>query len=294
MNLQLYLVLALQLSISLMVLGFGLTASWGDATWLLRQPGLLLRSILSMSIIMPLVAIGLAKAFSFPAEVEAALVALALAPVPPLLHKKQLSAGGRPEYVIGLLVAMGLLSIILVPLSVSLLSKLFSISVIVPPLAIAKIVLTSVLAPLAVGLLIRQWFPAAEKASSYVIAAGGALLVIGAAVLLWGLWPVVRRYLGDGVALLLACFVAIGVLVGHLLGGPVESDRTTLAISTAQRHPAIALTIASAMTSAKKNELAVILLYLIIATIVLIPYHRWRARVAAAGVQGRGGSTPVG
>jgi bile acid:Na+ symporter, BASS family len=280
MNLQQYLGLALQISIALTVFGLGLTASWRDATYLLRQPGLLLRSVLAMSVVMPLVAVTIAKLFSFPVEVEAALVALAIAPVPPLLYKKQLGAGGRREYVVGLLVAMGLLSIVLVPVSVAILSRAFSLSVLVPPLVIAKIVLTSVLAPLALGLAIRQWFPAAEKASSHVIALGGLLLVVGAVMLLVGLWPITRTFLGNGVALMLAVFVAIGLLVGHLLGGPVAADRTTLAISTAQRHPAVALAIASAMTASQKPELAVILLYVIIATIVVIPYQKWCTRAA--------------
>ena len=57
MTMQQYLGIALQLSIALTVLGLGLTASWQDATYLLRQPALLLRSVLSMSVVMPVVAV---------------------------------------------------------------------------------------------------------------------------------------------------------------------------------------------------------------------------------------------
>ena len=279
MTAQQYLILALQASVALTVLGLGLTASWRDATYLLRQPGLLVRSILAMSIVMPIVAVAIAHLFAFPVEVEIALVAVAIAPVPPLLYKKQLGAGGRREYVVGLLAAMGLLSIVLVPVSVAILSRLYAADVMVSPLVIAKIILTSVLAPLALGLLIRQWFPAAEKASSHIIALAGLLLVVGAVMLLYGLWPVIRTFLGNGVALMLAVFVVIGLCVGHLLGGPVPADRTTLAISTAQRHPAVALAIASATGTAMQSAAAVIVMYLIIATIVIVPYQKWRARV---------------
>lgn len=282
MNLQQYLGLALQVSIALTVLGLGLTASWKDATYLLRHPGLLLRSVLAMSIVMPLVAVAFAKLFNFPIEVEAALVALSLAPVPPLLYKKQLGAGGRREYVVGLLVAMGLLSIVLVPLSVEILNTIFATSVLVSPMAIGKIILTSVLGPLAVGLVVRQMFPAAQKTASHIIALGGLLLVVGAVMLLYGLWPVTRSFLGDGVALMLAGFVLVALCVGHLLGGPVPADRTTLAISTAQRHPAVALAIASATGTPKQSVLAVILLYLIIATLVIVPYKKWRMRAVTA------------
>jgi hypothetical protein len=39
--------------------------------------------------------------------IEAALVALTLAPVPPILQQKQIKAGGAPSYGVGLLVGSG-------------------------------------------------------------------------------------------------------------------------------------------------------------------------------------------
>ena len=106
-------------------------------------------------------------------------MALAISPVPPILYKRQLGGGGRREYVVGLLVAMGLLSIVLVPMSVAILNLIFSASVQVSPLVVTRIILTSVLAPLAVGLLIRQWFPVAEKSATHILAVAGLLLVVG-------------------------------------------------------------------------------------------------------------------
>jgi bile acid:Na+ symporter, BASS family len=282
MTMQHILALTLQASIALTVLGFGLTENWREATCLFRQPGLLLRSILAMSIVMPLVAVAMTKLFTLPIEIGAALVALSIAPVPPVLFKRELSGGGRRGYVVGLLVAMGLLSIVLVPLSVALLNAVFSTSVLVLPQVVGKIILTSVLAPLAVGLLIRQWFPAAERVSSKIIGLGFVLLVVAAGVVLWGLWPVTRTFLGNGLALLLAVFALIGLGVGHLLGGPAPGDRTTLAMATSARHPAVAVAIASATQASKQSVLAVILLYLVVAAIVGFPYQKWRARTAPA------------
>lgn len=282
MTMQQYLGLALQLSIALTVLGLGLTASWQDATYLFRQPALLLRSLLSMSVVMPVVAVLIAQLFAFPFEIELALVALAISPVPPILYKRQLGGGGRREYVVGLLVAMGLLSIVLVPISVEILNLVFSASVTVSPLVVARIILTSILAPLAVGLLIRQWFPVAEKAASHILALAGLLLVVGAGVLLWAMWPIIRGFLGNGVALIFALVALIGLVVGHVLGGPLAGDRTTLAMATAARHPAVALTIASATGASHKSMLAAILLYVVISALVSIPYQKWRARQTQA------------
>jgi BASS family bile acid:Na+ symporter len=281
-----WLVLVLQASIILTVLGFGLTVAWSDATYLFRRPPLLLRALLSMNVVMPIVVALIASSFALPFEVKVALVALSVSPVPPILHKRQLTAGGRKEYVVGLLVAMSLLAIIIVPLAVFVFGAVFGTVARIGPLAIGKIMLTTVLAPLLAGLLIRNWFPRSEKASGPIIAVAGVLLLVSAAALVVGLWPVIKSYIGNGVVLMLAVIAAIGLLAGHLLGGPQPKDRTTLAISTAARHPAVALAIAtSGVVSEPKSALGAILLYLIVSTLVSLPYQKWRTPKAEAGLR---------
>jgi bile acid:Na+ symporter, BASS family len=275
--------LALQGSIMLTVLGLGLTATFQDATFLFRRPPLLLRAVLSMNVIMPIIATLIATTFALPFEVKVALVALAVSPVPPIIQKKQITAGGREEYVVGLLVAMSVLAIVLIPLTVVIIDYVFDRAAVIGPLAIAKIMLMTVLAPLFVGLLIRHWIPAAEKASGPIITIAGILLVIAVVVLLFGLWPTIRTFIGNGVVLMCAVLAVVGLVVGHFLGGPRPGDRSALALSTASRHPAVALAIAtSGAISEPKPELGIILLYLIVATIVSIPYQKWRVRVPAA------------
>ena len=275
--------LALQASIVLTVLGLGLTASQQDATYLLRRPKLLARAVLSMNIAMPIIVAVIATSFALPLEVKVALVALAVSPVPPIIQKKQISAGGRQEYVIGLLVAMSLLAIVLVPLTVLILDEIFGRAARITPASVAKIMLLTVLAPLLVGLLIRHWVPAAEKAAGTIIAIAGILLVVGVVLLSYGLWPITRTYIGNDVVAMLAALAAIGLAVGHVLGGPLAGDRTALAMSTSSRHPAVALAIATSGTvSEPKPELAIILLYLIVATFISLPYQKWRKPAVGA------------
>ncbi len=118
MNITQWLALGLQVSIMLTVFSLGLAATFQDATYLLRRPALLAKAVLSMDIVMPAIAALIAIMFALPLAVEVALVALAVSPVPPVLYKKQLASGGRMEYVVGLLVAMSLLAIVVVPLAV--------------------------------------------------------------------------------------------------------------------------------------------------------------------------------
>ena len=145
--------------IVLTVFGLGLSATWQQATFLFRQPILLLRAVLSMSVVMPAIAAVIATQLSLPFEVQVALVALAMSPVPPIIRRSKSGAGGRMHYVVGLLVAMGLLAIVLVPLTVVIFDHVFDRSGMVDPAEIAKIIATTVLAPLLAGLVVRHGVP---------------------------------------------------------------------------------------------------------------------------------------
>jgi BASS family bile acid:Na+ symporter len=279
MDLASLLPLVIKASIVLMVLGLGLNATWQDALYLFRKPGLLIRSVLSMNVIMPLVAAGLVVAFDLPLAVKIALVALALSPVPPILPKKEMKAGGHAPYAIGLLVAIALLAVITVPLGVAWFSSAFDRNGEIAPGAVAKVVLTSVLAPLAVGIALRQWAPAlAARIAQPVAMLGNVLLIVSALPLAVAAWPAISALFGNGTVLILAAMAVIGLVTGHLLGGPQPDDRTVLALSTASRHPAVALAVAVVGGVESKSGLAAILLYLIVSALVSLPYVIWRKR----------------
>ena len=71
-----------------------------------------------------------------------------------LIQKKQITAGGRRQYVVGLLVAMAVLAILLVPLTVVILNHVFDRAALIGPAKVSKIMLMTVLAPLVVGAII--------------------------------------------------------------------------------------------------------------------------------------------
>ncbi len=73
----------------------------------------------------------------------------------------------------------------------------------------------------------------------------------------------------------------VGLLVGHLLGGPDAEHRTVLALSTATRHPGMAVAIAHAVAPADKTLPAAVLFAFLISFIVTIPYTKRRTRMHA-------------
>ena len=271
--------LMLKASVFLTVIAIGLTTTPEDAVYLFKRPGLLFRTLLSMNVIMPVVAILLWYAFAFPLPVKIALVCLAISPVPPILPKKGLKAGARASYVIGLLVSLALLSIVTVPLGLYIVGRLLGWDVQIGSLEVAKIVGMTVLLPLGIGILIHQAAPAfAEKIARPVSLVSTVALFLGILAILFVAWPAIWSLIGSGGVLAIVIFVAVGLAVGHFLGGPDSDDRSMLAIATATRHPGVALAVAHANAPHNKLVLGAILLTLLVNLIVSMPYVNWRKR----------------
>ena len=279
MDLQTLIMLALQASVFLMVFAIGLQASPEDTLYLFKRPGQLARALLSMIVIMPIVAFALWQAFDFPAAVRIALITLAVSPVPPILPKKGFKAGGRQSYTIGLLVALALLSVITVPLVVELVGYGIGRETSMDFLQVAKIVAITILVPIGSGIIVRRFFSSlAEKIAKPITLVSAITLVVGLIIILYVAMPAISSLIATAGILAIVVFVVVGLVVGHLLGGPDPDDRTVLAIATATRHPGVALAVANANVPNNKLVLAAILLTLVVNMIVSIPYVNWRKR----------------
>ena len=274
--------LAVRVSIVLIVFSLGLRATHEDALYLFRRPRHLVRSLLSMNVVMPLVAVGIAIAFDLGVAVEATLIALAVSPVPPILPKKELKAGGRASYAVGLLVAEALLAIVFVPLAVEVLGWFFAKETHMPPTAVAHLVAITVLLPVSAGIVVRRLAPAlAERMAGPISRGATVLLAVVAVLLVVNAWPAAMALIGNGRVLAIATFVVIGLGVGHVLGGPDPTDRTVLALSTASRHPGIALAIAARNFPRENLVTGAALLYLLVSLILSFLYLRWARRQRA-------------
>jgi BASS family bile acid:Na+ symporter len=172
---------------------------------------------------------------------------------------------------------------VIVPLGVSWFSSAFDRTGAIAPLTVARVVLSTILAPLAAGIAVRRFAPGfAARISGPVAMLGTLLLITSALPLVYGLWPATRALIGNGTVLIIAGMAAVGLAVGHLMGGPDPGDRSVLALSTASRHPAVALAVTLAAGAESKPELAAILLYLIVATVISIPYVAWHHKQSLA------------
>src|SRR5262245_11311944 len=277
-------VVILKTSVFLNVLALGLAARVSDATFVLSRPWLLLRSIFAMNVIMPLFAAALVEAFDLNPALKVGLVAASLSPVPPLLPRREFKAHGSAPYTIGLLVAAALLAVVLVPLGLSVFGWAFGKEAHVPERAIASLVATTVLSPLLIGITIRHFAPlVAQRLIKPLLIIAAVLLVAGTLPVPLA-WRSILALIGNGTLLGLAAFSIVGLAVGHWLGGPDPARRSVLALSTACRHPAIALTIASANVAEPRPVMAVVMLYLIVSILLSTVYIKLRpGRDADAG-----------
>jgi BASS family bile acid:Na+ symporter len=279
MEMRQVVMLAFQVSIVCTVFGFGLRAAPRDLLDLLRWPGLLLRSLLSVLVVMPIVAVALARMFDVLPATEIVLIALAISPVPPLLPKKETRAGGQPSYGLALMVVLALLSIVTVPAAAEILQRVFDRPLGARPDVIARVILTMAVVPLIAGMVVRAKLPElASQIDAPIAFVAKVLLPPAVVLLLAGTWRAVWAAVGDRAVVVMIAFVVVGLVVGHVLGGPDCDYSIDLALSTACRHPAIALATASA-NFPDQHFAGNVLLYLIVSTAVVMPYLAWqRAR----------------
>ena len=271
--------LAIQVSIALIVASVALNARFSDLVSLWHRPALLARSLFSMYIVMPALAVGAALLFDLNVVVEAALIALALAPVPPLLPRKEIEkAGAAPSYTVGLLAAAAAVSIAYVPAALVVVGRIFGRPIHVDEANVVKIVATSIFVPFIAGLLVRRFAPSAARLARPLGIVATILLIAAALPILVKEWPAIRSLVGSYSVVAAAVFSIVGLAVGHALGGPDPEERTVLALSTASRHPAMALAIAHGGVADTQPLLAAVLLVVIVSTIVSLPYVKWRAR----------------
>lgn len=274
--------LLLTLSLAGLVLTVGLRSGSGALLYVLRRPGLLLKAILAVEIIPPLAAAALIWLLPLEPVVKAGIMLMAISPVPPLVPGNELGIGARKEYAYGIYVAMALLTIIAVPLVFDLAARLFGHGRTLPFHLIAATVGTGVLIPLGLGVLVQRIAPdIAHRAAPWVYRLSMLLVVVVFLPILVSIWPAIQHLIGNGAVVAMAALALITLIGGHLLGGPADLDRATLAVASSVRHPGIAMLIANTAFNDKRVTAAV-LLYMLVSMVVGALYKAWFKRAHPA------------
>ncbi|HKX99287.1 MAG TPA: hypothetical protein VJL86_06190 [Steroidobacteraceae bacterium] len=278
--------LAINLSMALMVFSVAMRAGLARTRITFGSPGLLARSLLSMYVVMPAIAVLVALTFDLSQSLKVALLLLALSPVPPVLPGKQMKVGGSAEFVLGLLVVAAAAAIVVVPAGVAIIGRLFGRELDVPYGVVIPVVATSVLLPVAAGLIVGRLAPGfAGKAANPLSVFALVLLLLALLPLLYAGRHALAAQLGHYNVLAIVLFTLTGLAVGHLLGGPAQDDRSALALATATRHPGVALAVLGTIAPDDKAPAVIVLLYLLVGMVAAAPYVAWRRRLTRADSQ---------
>jgi bile acid:Na+ symporter, BASS family len=153
---------------------------------------------------------------------------------------------------------------------------------------VTKAVLRTILLPTGLGMLIHHWAPGfAATASALLGRIGNGLLVVAVVPLLIVAWRPAISLIRQGDILAMIAFTAFGLAAGHWLGGPDPAERRSLALATALHHPGLAIAIAAANFPTERLLVAAaVVIYLLISTLVLIPYNAWcKRRMVTEGIR---------
>lgn len=269
------LIVVLKLSIGVLIACVGAGTSFSELTYVWRRPGLLLRSLAAMYLLVPLVAFGLVLIMPIERGVKAAMLALAVSAGAPLLPKR-LKTLHSAQYIFSLLITSSLVAIAAVPVWTALLSAYFDVEVTLTVRTVVTDIAKTILLPILVGMGLRLIFPVlSERLSNRVMTVAWIVLAVSGIILLF----VHREHLAgltwQGVFSLVGLMVG-ALFIGQILGGPDADERTALAIACAMRHVGIALVVASEFVGVK--TLVLVVAYFVTAFIVSSIYLRWRRR----------------
>jgi BASS family bile acid:Na+ symporter len=228
---------------SMAAMGLGLTMQ--QITTPVRNLRLVVGLMLANFVIVPAAAVAAARLLPMEPAAATAVVLIGCVAGAPFLPKlAQLSSSNLP-LAVGVMVLLMVSTIVYAPIVVPLAVP----GATVDPLAIAQSLVLFMLIPLGLGLLVRaryqalavDWAKTAGHASSM-----GLMLGIASALLLT--WREVIGSIGTWIFVGLAIILAVGLLAGWLAGlGRPSSERTLLALATANRNIAAALVIAASI-----------------------------------------------
>jgi bile acid:Na+ symporter, BASS family len=264
----------LKVCIPLAAFATGLGATRADPLWLARRPGLLVRSLLAILIVVPVAAGLFLHLIHAPQMVRDGLLItiMAIGIGPPAAFKRTKAHGESISFEIGLNVLLLVIAIVYIPTAVAIHGAVYHHDLRLAPGRVASVVLSRALIPLALGVLVGRLAPrVVTPLSRYAGAFVQGVLLLLIAVALLVKW---RSLIDLGAsAWLTTAAIALGeIVVGHLAGGPARDTRRVLAAFSSMRFPALALLLASLAPRGSSRLIPVILAYVITSAVLLAFY----------------------
>jgi BASS family bile acid:Na+ symporter len=239
------------LTVIMIMLSTGLKLSFTQVTSLSREPKLLGRSLISVDLLVPVVAILLLILLSglVPQEVGIGILLLAAAPGAPLALKLVEKAKGNISYAVSLMTIVAILAVITFPV-VAILTLPGDVQI--NPLQIITVIALNQLIPLGAGLAARHFWPTlADDIVGPVTKISNILFPLLIVLVIVADFDTILSLGLTSIGVMFAVLIA-SLFIGHLLGGPTLGTRTALGVSSAVRNAALALLIQTSIFPVQK------------------------------------------
>ena len=253
---------------SMLAMGAGLTIP--QIAEPLRNARLVVLALLANFVVMPLGALALAKVLWLDEPFGIGLLLLGCAAGAPFLPKLAELAKGNLAFAVGAMVLLMVVTVGYLPIVLPLLLP----GVTVNPWEIARSLLLLMLFPLAIGLALKaRYGDLAARVKPVLDWISNISLVLLICLITAANIDKVLQVFGTRAILAGLLFIALGLGIGWLLGGPSDDTKRVMALGTGQRNIAAALVVASQSFNDAKVVVMVIVVA-IVGLIVLMPLSR--------------------
>lgn len=265
------------------MLAMGLSLTVPEIIAPLKNLRLVLVALALNFIAVPLLAWGIQAVMNLDQDLYSGLVLVATAAGAPFLPKLAQMAKGNVAFSVGMMTMLMVLTVAYMPLAL----PLFLSDVEVSAWDIANSLITTMLLPLAIGLLMKARWPGTadtlqphmSQASTFAI----LFLVVGGVILAWS---DIVDLVGTGGLLAAVVFLLVALGLGYVSGGSDPATRSVLGLGTAQRNLSAALVVGAQNFSSE--ALTYVIVIALIGLAILIPVggelgkHAEKASTAAS------------
>jgi predicted Na+-dependent transporter len=243
----------------------------------LRRRMVLAAVLFAVVIPVPVLAVVVVKLFGLHGAVAAGIVLMAISPGAPVALRRAIQAGGGSEFAPTLHLAIVMLAVVTVPVSVMVMSWIFSVRFAISPLDVARQVFFAQLLPLGIGAGLRAWRPVTIARFEPRLAALSNLMLLALIVLcLVVLGPRIAA-LGWAPVIAGIGLTVCALFAGAILAGRDASVRSAAAVAAAMRNPGLALLIAT-RNGAPPDVTASVFGYALGLAGVIFAFLAWRRR----------------
>jgi BASS family bile acid:Na+ symporter len=242
---------------------------------LVQRPAFFVRTLLAVWIAVPSLTAMVVVALRIEGTAAKTLLLMAGCPGVPLLLGTTRTVRGAMSTAFAALALTAATEPLLIPLWTRLVSAILPVDLTVHWSDILRVLVPTILLPVAVGFVVRAVFPRAVDPVVRISDGVYAVGIIGCLVtLLAGAAPLILRV--PPRALVGAAIITIGdAAVGYWAGSPDRDDRKAIALATALGNPALAIAVVEASYPGNRIAPTAVGLYLLVRTICIVPVLWW-------------------